>query len=139
MERIVVGVDGSDASRSAVEWAVREARLRGVEVDAVHAWSYPAYGYNSPFATPPMIAPDELQADAKRILDQVCESVDANDVVVNRIVVEGPAARSLLDTAKGADLLVLGSRGRGGFVGLLLGSVSQHCAHHAECPMVIVR
>lgn len=139
MNRIVVGIDGSDASRSALEWAVREARLRGAEVDAVYMWADPAVGYKSGFLAPLVNARHELVADSQKRLHQICESVDAHDVVVNRVIEEGPAARRLLDAAEGADLLVVGSRGRGGFTGLLLGSVGQQCAHHATCPVVIVR
>src|SRR5690606_20853392 len=98
-----------------------------------------AVGYASAWVTPPPFAREELENDARKTLEEVCGSVDTRGVVVNQIVQEGPAARCLLDSAKGADLLVVGSRGRGGFTGLLLGSVSQQCAHHAPCPLVIVR
>lgn len=139
MERIVVGVDGSDASVAALRWAIAEARLRGAEVDALHAWSYPVYGYTAGVMPAPIINREELADGARLTLDQVCDSVDAGDVVVHRVVEEGPAAALLLDAAEGATLLVVGSRGHGGFTGLLLGSVSQHLAHHAPCPFVIVR
>ena len=138
MQRIVVGVDGSDTSLAALRWAVAEARLRGAEVDAVHAWSYPAFTSAHGFVPPPTFARDDLVAEATTTLDRACESLHERDMVVSRIVEEGPAARCLLDSAKDADLLVVGSRGRGGFAGLLLGSVSQQCAHHAPCPIAIV-
>jgi nucleotide-binding universal stress UspA family protein len=139
VNRIVVGVDGSDPSLTALRWAVDMARLSGAEVDAVHAWSHHALTYAPGMVTPPMLASDDLVADATATLDRACDSLNEHDVVVNRIVEQGPAARCLLETANGADLLVVGSRGRGGFTGLLLGSVSQQCAHHAPCPVVIVR
>lgn len=139
MQRIVVGVDGSAGALAALRWAVVEARLREAEVDAVHAWSYPPLTSVPGLVPPPTFARGELADRAQTILDQACDSVDGRQVVLNRVVEEGSAARCLLDTAKGADLLVVGSRGRGGFAGLLLGSVGQHCATHAPCPLVIVR
>lgn len=135
----MVGVDGSDASRAALGWAVAEARLRDAEVDAVHAWSYPVSAYSGTIMVMSVIDREDLVKGAQATLDEVCDAVGARDVVVNRIVEEGPPAQCLIETAKGADLLVVGSRGRGGFTGLLLGSVSQQCAHHAPCPVVIVR
>lgn len=139
MERIVVGVDGSEPSRAALGWAVGEARLRGAAVDAVHAWTYPVYGYAGGMMPAPVIDRERLVGAAAAVLDEVCDSVDAAGVVVRRLLEEGPAARALLDAAEGASLLVVGSRGHGGFTALLLGSVSQHLAHHAPCPFVIVR
>jgi nucleotide-binding universal stress UspA family protein len=140
MERIVVGVDGSDAAVAALRWAVDEAALRNAEVDAVHAWSYPPVAMIPMPMSPPAFANDELIAESNAILARACDAVgDHEGVVVRRIVVEGGASRCLLDAAKDADLLVVGSRGRGGFAGLLLGSVSRQCAEHAPCPVVIVR
>lgn len=139
MERIVVGVDGSDHSRTALEWAVGEARLRGAQLDVVHVWLLPAYAYGAGLAMPVPIDRGELQQDAEELLDRIVDSVDTTGVEVNRIAMEGTAARCLVEVAQGASLLVVGSRGRGGFTGLLLGSVSQQVAHHAPCPVVIVR
>lgn len=137
--RIVVGVDGSPGGRAALRWALAEAERRCATVDAVHAWG-PAVYVAAP--TVAMI-PDrsELAAAAKQLLDRVVsgEAAAHRHVLVNQIVAEGAAARTLLDAAAGADLLVVGSRGRGGFAGLLLGSVSQQCVHHAPCPVVVVR
>jgi nucleotide-binding universal stress UspA family protein len=139
MNRIVVGVDGSQSSRNALAWAVDEARARGGRVEAVHAWHVPAAAYYGPG----VIALDagSYETEAKRILDEVVDSTYAEGLAepIGRIVVCGDAARTLLDVAKGADLLVVGSRGHGGFAGLLLGSVGQHCVHHAPCPVVVVR
>ena len=141
MSEIVVGVDGSPASRAALSWALAEARLRGANLRAVHALTVA-----TPFAldAPPVLLPslmEEAEQEAERELGDVVAEVagDNLDVPIERSVVEGPAAERLLEAAAGADLLVVGSRGHGGFHGLLLGSVSQQCAHHAPCPVVIVR
>ena len=135
MGRIVVGVDGSEASATALRWALEEAVLRDATVDVVHAWQYPYVGEAS-FA----ISEEEFETEARAMLDRSVEQAGPlpAGVVVNPVLEHGPAAGALIGTSHGADLLVLGSRGRGGFVGLLLGSVSQQCAHHAPCPVVIV-
>jgi nucleotide-binding universal stress UspA family protein len=138
MERIVVGIDGSQSSREALAWAVDEARARGARVEAVHAWHVPAVAFYAPGAI--ALDGDTFENEAKRVLDQVVDSTYAEGLAepIERIVVCGSPARALLDAAKGADLLVVGSRGRGGFSGLVLGSVSQQCVHHAPCPVLVV-
>lgn len=138
MERIVVGIDGSDASRRALDWAIAEARLRGAAVEAVHAWHLPYVG-GAPYAAM-ALDPGSIEEGARRTLDEVVDAADEEGLAqpVERLLVEGPAARGLLDVAKGATLVVVGSRGRGGFAGLLLGSVSQQVTHHAPCPVVII-
>jgi nucleotide-binding universal stress UspA family protein len=139
---MVVGVDGSEPSRSAARWAVEEARLRGARLVAVHAWSYmPSLPVDS--LDPMLASPDfgeALGRDAERFVDEEVERLraDAPGVEIEARAVEGPAAAVLGDVAKGADLLVLGTRGHGGFSGLLLGSVSQQVSHHAPCPLVLV-
>jgi nucleotide-binding universal stress UspA family protein len=139
--RVVVGVDGSPSSRAALAWAVRQAELIGASVEAVIAWHYPVMwgGY----AWAPVGAPEDTDFEtisARALSDAVAETVDpGSPVKVSTTVREGNAAQVLLEAADGADLLVVGSRGHGGFTGTLLGSVSQHCAQHAPCPMVIVR
>jgi nucleotide-binding universal stress UspA family protein len=137
--RIVVGVDGSEASQRALQWAVDEARTRGARVEAVYAWHWP-YLPTTPFA--PFAAPDHdgAEAAARCMLDAAVEAVDAHGLVgpIERVVLWQGAASALLDASRGAEMLVVGSRGRGGFVGLLLGSVSQEVSHHATCPVVIV-
>jgi nucleotide-binding universal stress UspA family protein len=135
--RIVVGVDGSPSSREALRWAVRQAALNGSVVDAVIAWHDPAS-----YAGYAWLIADTCGADlaAKTLSETVDNAIPAGStVVVRQRVIEGHAARVLLDAAHGADLLVVGSHGRGGFTGMLLGSVSQHCAHHSPCPVVITR
>jgi nucleotide-binding universal stress UspA family protein len=141
--RIVVGVDGSRASKEALSWAVGEARLREDTVVALHASMPP---YTAPAALPgALIVPVEdgtaeaIRKAAEELLAEAVSEAAAGDVTIEQRLVEGPAAGALIEEAKGAQLLVVGSRGHGGFTGLLLGSVSQQCAQHAPCPVVIVR
>jgi len=136
--RIVVGVDGSDSSRAALAWAARQAALTGATVDAVIAWQVPAaYGYG--FTMAPAI-PDLGKVAGQVVEEAVKEAAGlVPDVEVRPVIVQDNPAQALLDEAKGADLLVVGSRGHGGFAEALLGSVGQHCVHHAMCPVVVVR
>lgn len=133
--RIVVGVDGSEPAARALQWAISEARVRSATVQAVHAWSYPLAMGVGANASELLMRGAESAAEA--VLDHAVAS-RPDDVVVEPVLTLGLAAETLLDASKGADLLVVGSRGHGGFFGLLLGSVSQQCAHHAACPVVIV-
>jgi nucleotide-binding universal stress UspA family protein len=138
METIVVGVDGSDCSLSALRWAVQEARLRRAKIRAVHAWSFP---HVSTFHEAAHVIELPLADEAAAALDRAVAAAhpDGPDVEIEQVVVEGPAAAMLVEAARDASLLVVGSRGLGGFTGLLLGSVSQQCAQHAACPLVIIR
>jgi nucleotide-binding universal stress UspA family protein len=147
MDTIVVGVDGSPGAQEALRWALTEARLRGAALHVIHAWMVPfieaipepwVLGINPP--GPPIEKVHEtLRQEAEKVLESSArEAVEAGDVEVEVELVEGRAAPKLLEVARPADLLVVGTRGRGGFAGLLLGSVSQQCAHHAPCPLVIV-
>lgn len=136
MPRIVVGVDGSPASVRALQQAVELAAALGAEVDAVHTWLV-SYGATE-LSMMPAVPSTELQAAAEQTLAEAVATVDAKGVTVNRIVTEGDAASTLLEAAEGADMLVVGSRGHGGFVGLLLGSVSHKVIHHAPCPVLVV-
>jgi len=138
--RIVVGIDGSESSASALRWAVRQAGLTGAAVDAVIAWHYPdlaasglAFGATEPT--------EGFRESAEKVVtDAISSTLDpASDVPVHARVGQGHAAQVLLDAAAGASLLVVGSRGHGGFAEALLGSVSQHCVQHALCPVVVVR
>jgi len=135
MERIVVGVDGSEAAHQALQWAVDEARRRNAVVEAIHAWHQP---FVSGYAYLGEMDLGEYLTAARKTLDTAIASVDADGVTVESKVVAGGASQVLVEEAKGASLLVVGSRGRGGFSGLLLGSVSQQAAHHAPCPIVII-
>lgn len=134
----MVGVDGSEASVKALRWAIEEARLRGATVRAVHAWSYPRVStYHE--AAHALAAPLAEQAEA--VLDRVVQEAaeGEHDVEIQQVTVEGPAAAALVEASSEASLLVIGSRGLGGFSGLLLGSVSHQAASHASCAVVIVR
>ncbi|MEU9075132.1 universal stress protein [Kitasatospora sp. NPDC004745] len=138
--RIVVGVDGSPASEQALRWAVDYAKAVGGTVSAVTTWEYPAfYGWVGTSVPPTeSFNPEEL---AGRTLSQTVVRVVGDDpaVPISESVMPGSAARALLEAAKGAALLVVGSRGLGGFSGVLLGSVSRHLTEHAPCPVVVVR
>jgi nucleotide-binding universal stress UspA family protein len=142
MGMVVVGVDGSKGAQRALEWALSEARLRGADLRVVHAHRVPvlptyvqgrAGGYAGP-------SPEQLRAAAKQVIEEALGAAgDTAGVSVERVpVVGGQAATTLIDASLGADLLVVGSRGLGGFTGLLLGSVSQQCVAHAHCPVVVV-
>jgi nucleotide-binding universal stress UspA family protein len=140
-EKIVVGVDGSETAKLATRWAAKEARLRGAKLELVAAWEIPANTYGYGFAA----ISDDLVKDLVKVaeanLAAALEEVrtEAGEAEVETMVVEGQATRALLDASKDADLLVVGSRGLGGFRELLLGSVSQQCGHYSTCPVVIVR
>lgn len=137
--RIVIGVDGSDGSVAALRWAVVEANLRGAAVEVLHSWHYPYVG-DHPLFVAYGVTHEALVEAAQAVLDRTLAAIGTlpPGVRVEPILIQGGAATALLDAAQGADLLVVGSRGHGGFAGLLLGSVSQQCAHHAHCPVVIV-
>ncbi|MGI8578141.1 MAG: universal stress protein [Nocardioidaceae bacterium] len=133
--RIVVGVDGSPASIDALKWATRQATLTGATVEAVISWQHPR-GYGGY----PISVEVDWPSNAHSVLDTaVAEALASEPGVVSRKVVEGHPAKVLVDAAVGADLLVVGSRGHGGFVGMLLGSVSEQVAAHASCPVLVVR
>lgn len=136
MNRIVVGVDGSDQAITALEWALDEGRLRGAEVAVVHAF----YLFPDLSETAVLTEEPDMFLRAEELLRKTVEPALATrpGVHMTTRALQGPPARTLLDAAAGADLLVVGSRGRGGFAGLLLGSVSQQCVHHAPCPVVVV-
>jgi nucleotide-binding universal stress UspA family protein len=143
MTMIVVGVDHSDGAKAALVFAHEEARLRKATLRAVHAWQFGYVGYTGFEGTVPTAGGDisELRAAAAAALDETLRETlpDSEGVNVEQRVVEGTPAAVLVDESRGADLLVVGSRGHGGFAQLLLGSVSQQCAQHAACPVVIVR
>jgi nucleotide-binding universal stress UspA family protein len=140
---IIVGVDRSAGAEEALRFAFQEAQLRRATLRAIHAWQFGYIGAPSLEGAVPVLGAglDEHRSAAGAVLDaMVREAIpDAGDVEIERRVVEGPAAAVLVEESRAADLLVVGSRGHGGFAQLLLGSVSQQCAHHAECPVVIVR
>jgi nucleotide-binding universal stress UspA family protein len=153
-QSIVVGVDGSAGSAAALRWALAEARLRGAPLRLVYVYESPqlTIGEGAVVGGPAVGLPsfgsedvERLRAasetEGRRILEQTLAGVGAEQtegIQIEQEVVGGSAAPVLLDAGRSAALLVVGSRGRGGFVGLLLGSVSQQCAQHPPCPVVIL-
>lgn len=139
MQKIVVGVDNSPGARRALEWALDEAVLRDATVVAVHAWQLP-YVVSTPLGVVSVPVDDDATAEAEAELAAVIDEVAAAHPTtkVERQVVLGSPAAVLIEEGADAALIVVGSRGRGGFAGLLLGSVSHQLAHHAPCPVVIV-
>lgn len=139
---IVVGVDHSDGAKAALRFALEEAQLRQATLRAVHAWQFGYIGAPGIEGSYPVLGADlsDLHGAAEEALDATLAEVvsDAGGVEIERRVVEGAPGGVLVEESRGADLLVVGARGHGGFVGLLLGSVSQQVAHHAACPVVIV-
>ena len=140
MTRIVVGVDNSVGGRAALRWALREAELRDAELEVVNAWSLPlAEGWNSEWPADE-VSYRQASMDLLEKLVAECAVPDGRRVtpVLVSLRCEGPAF-GLIERCEGADLLVVGSRGRGGFTSLLLGSVSVQCVHHAPCTVVVVK
>jgi nucleotide-binding universal stress UspA family protein len=134
---VVVGVDGSPSSHEALRWAAHYVSVAGGTLQAVISWHYPVdYGY----AAVPN-ADMDLAGWAREAVETAIAEVhdEFPDVVITPRVLEGPPAFVLVEAAEGADLIVVGSRGHGGFAGVLLGSVSTHVVHHAHCPVVVVR
>lgn len=136
--RVIVGVDGSSQSSHALSWACRRGETCGDTIRAVCAWSLGASGED--WMSQPGVSA-EGQRRAEQMLREAVERVRSDHPAVNveTAVIEGPPAQVLVDMSADADLLVVGSRGHGGFSGLLLGSVSQQCVHHASCPVTVVR
>lgn len=140
---VVVGVDGSPASRSAVEFAFTEASLAGVDLVAAHIWSEwsvpprPPEDESLAYARKPGALRDEEEALLAEALSGLGEKYP--DVRVERRALRGRTREELISASRNARLLVVGARGRGGFSGLLLGSVSQAVLHHAQCPVVVAR
>jgi nucleotide-binding universal stress UspA family protein len=133
--RIVVGVDGSEHSEAALKWSLAEAQAHdGGELTAVFAWEVPFLSFPGAFDR------DELeQAGKEFIVDIVSKVAPTPPVPLITLVSEGDPAASLIKASEGADLLVVGTRGRSPWAGLLLGSVSQRCAAGAACPVVLIK
>ncbi len=132
LPRIVVGVDGSANSLRALSWAASEARLRGCVLEIVHANFY---------RREILVSFEDFARDEKAILDHAVGRARVLEPGVQVIghLSEPPADKALIDASDGAELLVVGSRGLHGFNEVVVGSVSNECAHHAKCPVVIVR
>jgi nucleotide-binding universal stress UspA family protein len=142
METIVVGVDGSDCARAALELAAGEAALRGARLRIVSAWKIPPTVYSGGFAP----AVDQATLDVFReSAETVVREATAEakrlqpSIQAEGRTLEGQPADVLLEEARAASLIVVGNRGRGGFASLLLGSVSQQVVHHSPCPVLVVR
>lgn len=142
MGEIVVGVDESPGAQRAVEWALAEAAVHHWTVRLVHA--IPPVQNLYPYGMGEMVWLDDMNEQAEHAARELLESALANaggppdGVTVERVARFSPAANLLVDESRGKDMLVVGSRGRGGFTGLLLGSVSQQIVHHADCPVVVI-
>lgn len=144
---IVVGVDGSDASREALRWAAEEAKLRSAPLVAVHAWSFvPPQPIGDPgmLAVPAGDLPGQLEAErraAEGVLEEALADAlaAASGIEVERKLLEGDAAEALVAESESAQLVVVGSHGRSGLRAALLGSVSRHVTSHAVCPVVVVK
>jgi nucleotide-binding universal stress UspA family protein len=130
---VVVGVDGSEESIEALRWAANYGKSVGAKVVAVKSWHYPWA-----MQTAPQQIDRSVETQVQGELDDAVAKA-AVDYEVERSVREGHASLVLVNASKEADLLVVGSRGHGAFHGMLLGSVSQHCATSSDCPVVVVR
>jgi len=137
---VVVGVDGSAGANAALRWAHAEARLRKAPLRIVHTWRSSYIGGAEGFTNTLDVDVSDLYRAAEELLEKVIGEVvgEVEDVRIERQVVQGSAAEVLVGAVATGDLLVVGSRGHGGFAGLLLGSVSQQCVHHAPCTVVVV-
>jgi len=134
--KIVVGVDGSPHSARALAWALAEARLRRYTLRVVYA--FPALV--SYLGTTAHEYYPQVERDAAEVFERaLADMPEHSDVEVERALVAGNPAGELVEESRRASLLVVGSRGLGGFRGMLLGSVSMHCVNHAHCPVVVVR
>jgi nucleotide-binding universal stress UspA family protein len=133
---ILVGVDGSPEAATALEYAVEEARLRGAQLRVIHAYAVLSALTGS--TGEELYA--HLEADAKELLERIAAAgPSVEGVAVEYLGVPGNPAEVLIEASREATLLVVGSRGLGGFMGLVMGSVSSQCVHHSHCPVLVVR
>ncbi len=131
---IVVGVDGSDESVKATAWAAEQARVTGGTLELLIVWARPmSYGL------PLVVGGYNPEHEAQAVVEKTASGIDLPTDRLRTHVVNAAPALALVERSKSADLLVVGSRGHGGFAELLLGSVSDHCVHHASCTVVVVR
>jgi len=139
MRNIIVGVDGSESARKALSWAIEEAKVRKCEVIAINAWTYPIVppSIDGAIVTIPDI---DVEQEANNLLEREIKEVTggSDDVKIQRRFVQKSAATALIQASDDADMLVIGSRGLGGFRGLLLGSVGHQCVQHSKCPVVVI-
>jgi nucleotide-binding universal stress UspA family protein len=142
VSKIVVGIDGSDFSDTALEWAYEQARVTSAELVVVHSWEYPYLGVIDFVGMDERIratSHDGAEALLDATIRRLRDDHPGDDVTVTPLLLEGNPAWTLLDAAHDADLIVVGSRGKGGLRTLLLGSVSHIVVTHAEIPVVVVR
>ncbi len=130
-QRVVVGIDGSEPASRALAWAAAQAARLGAAIE-LHAAFDPGYTF---------VAPDEVEGELQARVDEATARVHDLEpgVTVTGVTHQQAPAAALIEASRGAELLVVGSRGRGGFAGMLLGSVSLQCSLHAHCPVVIIR
>ena len=137
---IVVGVDGSPGSRKALAWAAAEAADHGAELLVLNVWEHTLLPPAGSVSVSERMVPEPSQTTADELLQVIKEELGENPPVpVKAHVRQGRPAKILIDESEGADLLVVGHRGHGGFAGLVLGSVSQHVAAYAQCPVAVAR
>jgi nucleotide-binding universal stress UspA family protein len=137
VRRIVAGIDGSPASIEALAWAARQADLTDSALEVIMTWDWPTT-YGAAFAFPSDYDPSE---NVKTVVEEAKAALQQSypTVAISVVVAEGHPAPFLVEASKGADLLVVGSRGHGEFVGMLIGSVSEFCSTHAHCPVLLHR
>ena len=135
--RVVAGIDGSPASIQALRWALAYATFTGSATEVIVAWDWTAH----PGWTSPVPSDCEPKMNAEQALDHLIEQMRSEfpNQLIEGQVVQGHAAPLLIEASKGADLLVVGSRGYGEFVGMLMDSVSEYCATNAHCPVLVHR
>jgi nucleotide-binding universal stress UspA family protein len=139
-QTIVVGVDGSPGSRKALTWAAAEAADHGANLTVINVWEHTLLPPAGSVSVSEHYVPDPSQRTAEDLVQVIKEELgEEPPVLVQPLVKQGRPAKVLIEESSGADLLVVGERGHGGFVGLVLGSVSQHVAAYAKCPVTVVR
>jgi nucleotide-binding universal stress UspA family protein len=144
-KRIAVGIDGSPGSAVALQWAICEALYRQAELMVIHSWHYPV-GYGLEATAYVNMDAASMERGARALVEEAIAAATAQRQAkgltqlppISIVVQEGPAAKRLSEAGANADLLVVGARGHGGFLGLLLGSVANQVTHHANCPTVVV-
>jgi nucleotide-binding universal stress UspA family protein len=139
MDRIVVGVDGSEASQRALAFALDDGRRRGnATIEVVHAWEPPVLVGGPVGTVPPVPVDGPYTESAHQLVTDALAAADTTGVSVEPVVVEGPAGAVLCERSTGAVLLVIGSSGHSAVMDALIGSVSQYCSHHSPCPLVLI-
>jgi nucleotide-binding universal stress UspA family protein len=139
-KNVMVGVDGSPSSRTALTWAAAEAADHGADLVVLNVWEHTLPPPAGSLSVSERYVPDESQRTAEDLVELIKEVLGEDPaVVVQPRVKQGNPAKVLIEQSEDADLLVVGTRGHGGFRGLVLGSVSQHVAGYAKCPVAVVR